>query len=140
MNKQTPQSVHGSSEKHRKYGAFQNEIYRGLSPTPTIHIKVPDIKDSSAGMLHNRFPVVTTDPNKLEDQAKSRLPAAAYNYVAGGAGERATMDANRLAFRQWKMVPRMLRPTTYRDLTVELFGEKYGPSLTSLPKGKSRWS
>jgi hypothetical protein len=87
-------------------------------------------------MLHNRYPLVTTDPNKLEEQAKSKLPPKAYNYVAGGAGERATMDANRLAFRQWKMVPRMLRPTTHRDLTIELFGEKYGLPLTSLPKSK----
>jgi lactate 2-monooxygenase len=60
-------------------------------------------------MLKRQLPTVTTDPNKLEEQAKSLLKPTAYNYVAGGAGERATMDANRLAFRQWKMVPRMLR-------------------------------
>ena len=77
-------------------------------------------------MLHQRLPLVTTDSNKLEEQAKSILKPTAYNYVAGGAGERATMDANRLAFRQWKMIPRMLRPTTNRDLTVKLFGETYG--------------
>jgi lactate 2-monooxygenase len=59
-------------------------------------------------MLHQQFPLVTTDPNKLEEQAKSKLPPTSYHYVAGGAGEKATMDANRLAFRQWKMVPRML--------------------------------
>lgn len=70
--------------------------------------------------------MVTTDPRKLEEQAKSVMVPTAYNYVAGGAGERATMDANRLAFRQWKLVPRMLRPTTTRDLTIELFGEAYG--------------
>lgn len=28
MDKQNPQSVHGTAE-HRKYGAFQNELYRG---------------------------------------------------------------------------------------------------------------
>lgn len=59
-------------------------------------------------MFHQQLPLVTTDPNKLEAQAKSILKPTAFNYVAGGAGERATMDANRLAFRQWKMVPRML--------------------------------
>lgn len=79
-------------------------------------------------MLHQRLPLVTTDPNKLEAEAKSVLKPTAYNYVAGGAGERATMDANRLALRQWKLVPRMLRPTTKRDLTVKLFGETYGIS------------
>lgn len=55
------------------------------------------------GLLKNVLPTVTTDPNKLEEQAKKALGARNYNYVAGGAGERATMDANRLAFRQWKV-------------------------------------
>jgi len=77
-------------------------------------------------MFNNRLPVVTTDPNKLEEQAKAILKPTSFNYVAGGAGERATMDANRLAFRQWKMVPRMLRATSQRNLSVKLFGETYG--------------
>ena len=54
-------------------------------------------------MLNNVYQTVTTDPNKLEEQAKEALPRKSYNYVAGGAGERATMDANRLAFRCWKV-------------------------------------
>jgi hypothetical protein len=61
------------------------------------------------GLMKNRLPLVTTDPNKLEDQAKSILPLPAFNYVAGGAGERATMDANRLAFRQVKDVLKLSR-------------------------------
>ncbi|OJD35534.1 glycolate oxidase [Diplodia corticola] len=67
----------------RKYGAYQNEIY-------------------GKGMLHNIFPAVTTDPNKLEAQAERDMNARSYRYIAGGAGERATMDANRAAFRTWK--------------------------------------
>jgi lactate 2-monooxygenase len=59
-------------------------------------------------MLHQQYPLVTTDPNKLEGQARDVLKPEAFNYVAGGAGEKATMDANRLAFRQWKLIPRML--------------------------------
>ena len=55
---------------------------------------------------------MTTDPAKLEAQAKEAMTAAAFAYVAGGAGERATMDANRLAFRQWKVDERMV-PTKY---------------------------
>lgn len=125
MDKQQPQSVHGT-EKHRKYGAFQNEIYRGQYMQVTHDSFHSILMDLLEGMFMQRLPLVTTDPNKLEDHAKSILKPTAFNYVAGGAGERATMDANRLAFRQWKMVPRMLRPTTHRDLTVTLFGEKYG--------------
>ncbi|KAH9221622.1 FMN-dependent dehydrogenase-domain-containing protein [Leptodontidium sp. 2 PMI_412] len=69
-------------------------------------------------MLHKRLPFVTTDPNKPEEQAKSILEPTAYNYVARCAGERATIDASRLAFRKWKMSPRIIRPTTHRDLTI----------------------
>ena len=71
-------------EGGRQYGKFQNEIYMN-------------------GVKNNSMPTVTTNPNKLEAQAKSRLSLTSYNYVSGGAGERATMDANRLAFRQWKV-------------------------------------
>lgn len=66
------------------FGAYQNEIY-------------------GRGMLHGIYPAVTTDPNKLEDQARRVMSAKGFAYVGGGAGERATMDANRLAFRQWKV-------------------------------------
>ena len=103
--------VVAASPIERNYGAFQNEIY-------------------AAGMLAQQFPVVTTDPNKLEEQARKVLPPTAYNYVAGAAGEGATMLANRLAFTQWKIVPRMLRPTGKRDLHVDLFGERYGKYIT----------
>lgn len=48
---------------------------------------------------------MTTNPNKLEEQAKEYLGITSFNYVAGGAGEKATMDANRLALRQWKAGP-----------------------------------
>lgn len=98
---------------------------------------------------------MTTDPNKLENQAKEHLGVRAFNYVAGGAGEKATMDANRLAFRQWKvkltfsttvfsgqwltvldqMIPRMLRPTTHRDLRVKLFGHQLDSPLLIAPVG-----
>lgn len=115
QQKENPQSTHGHPSA-RKYGAFQNELYK-------------------AGLFTGQNPIVTTDPNHLEAQAKSALPITSYNYVAGGAGERATMDANRLAFRQWKLLPRMLRPTTTRDLSVTLFGEKYDCPILMAPVG-----
>lgn len=89
------------------------------------------LTDSSSqdGLLKNQVPIVTTDPSKLEAQAKKALGPHSYGYVAGGAGERATMDANRLAFRTWKIVPRMNMGNATRDLGVELFGEKYGTAI-----------
>ncbi|KAJ8124051.1 hypothetical protein O1611_g9452 [Lasiodiplodia mahajangana] len=78
------------------------------------------------GILEGSLPQITTDPNKLRLHAKKVLHKNAYNYIAGAAGEGATNDANRLAFRQWKIIPRMMRPTVPRDLKITLFGEQYG--------------
>lgn len=72
------------------YGSFQAEIY-------------------GKGAMSGSLPIVTTDPRHLEDQARKALGARSFNYVAGGAGEKATMDSNRLAFRQWKMCVFTLR-------------------------------
>jgi hypothetical protein len=55
------------------------------------------------GMAFNHLPIVTTDPNKLEEQAKRYMTLRGFSFVSGGAGEKSTMAANRLAFRQWKV-------------------------------------
>ncbi|KAI9839711.1 MAG: hypothetical protein M1837_002058 [Sclerophora amabilis] len=102
--------------KARNYGKYQNEIY-------------------FKGMIQGQPPSMTTDSRLLEEQAKKHLGVRSFNYVAGGAGERATMDANRLAFRQWKMIPRMLRSTTHRDTSVSLFGTKYDSPVLVAPVG-----
>ncbi|KAH6972008.1 oxidoreductase [Ilyonectria sp. MPI-CAGE-AT-0026] len=78
------------------------------------------------GVLSNRLPVIATNPNGLEEQARKAMEEKGFKYIYGDAGELSTMDANRLAFRQWKIIPRVLKPTNPRDLTVELFGAKYG--------------
>lgn len=82
------------------------------------------------GVLHGKLPLVTTDPRYLEKQAKEYMDKLACGFVSGGAGELSTMDANRLAFRQWKLIPRFLRPCTPRDLRTELFGVTYGKFIT----------
>ncbi|KAI1180595.1 glycolate oxidase [Nemania sp. FL0916] len=87
------------------------------------------------GILEGSLPPLTTDSNKLRLQAKKAMREEAYNYIAGGAGEGATMDANRLAFRQWKIVPRMMRPSAPRDLRVSLFGEQYDSPVLVAPVG-----
>lgn len=102
---------------------------------PPYHEHLYDIYRNK--LLNGNGPVTTTDPNGLEEQAKKAMSPEGFNYVSGGAGEGSTMDANRLAFRQWKLIPRMMRPTLPRDLRVNLFGKTYGketvlPSLPSL--------
>jgi lactate 2-monooxygenase len=59
---------------------------------------------------------------QLEKKAAEVLPAPAYDYVAGGASGERTMRANLAAFERWRVVPRMLRDVSERDLSVELLG------------------
>ncbi|CAG7927479.1 unnamed protein product [Penicillium olsonii] len=98
------------------YGSYQTEIY-------------------GKGALMGILPGVTTDPRKLEEQAREALGIRSFNYVAGGAGEKSTMDSNRQAFRQWKLIPRMMRNTPEQDVSVELFGQKYENPLIVAPVG-----
>src|ERR1700742_5093007 len=83
--------------------------------------------------VQGRRPSVPTDFATLERTARRRAHKLGWAYAAGGAGEGATMRANREAFERWKIVPRMLRDVSRRDLTVELFGRTlpapvlYGP-------------
>src|SRR5262249_46255797 len=48
----------------------------------------------------------------------------AYVYVAGGAGREDTVRANRDAFRRWRILPRLLRNVSRRDLSVTLLGPR----------------
>ncbi|KAL4758617.1 lactate 2-monooxygenase [Aspergillus foveolatus] len=100
----------------QNYGEYQQEIY-------------------GKGALMGLKPNVSTDARLLEEQARKALSDIAYNYVAGGAGEKATMDSNRLAFRQWKLIPKMLRKMDKQDISVNLFGQDYPTPLIMAPVG-----
>jgi len=71
----------------------------------------------------------------LEAKAKEMLEPRAYDYVAGGAGGELTMRANREAFYRWRIVPRMLRNVSERDLSVELLGAKLPAPVILAPVG-----
>ena len=78
-----------------------------------------------------------TDYATLERQAQRKASKLGWAYAAGGAGEGATMRANREAFDRWKIVPRMLRDVSRRDLTVELFGRTLPAPILLGPVGAS---
>ncbi|MCP3027249.1 alpha-hydroxy-acid oxidizing protein [Halobacillus sp. A5] len=80
----------------------------------------------------DRLPVIYEE---WKERARQVLEDGPYYYVAGGAGGEQTMEANREAFNQWKIVPRMLRNVENRDLTVMLFGETYESPLMHAPIG-----
>ncbi|PNP76156.1 hypothetical protein FNYG_10445 [Fusarium nygamai] len=76
-----------------------------------------------------KLPIVTTDPKLLEDQARRSMGNKPFGYIYGGAGQMSSVDANRLAFDQWRIIPLVLKPSSPRDLCVRLFGSTYVDSL-----------
>ena len=87
-----------------------------------------------AGVL-GRTPAVPTDFAGLERLARRKTSRRGWAYIAGGAGEGATMRANREAFDRWKIVPRVLRDVSRRDLSVELFGRTLPAPVLLAPVG-----
>ncbi|KAK5945218.1 hypothetical protein PMZ80_002422 [Knufia obscura] len=86
--------------------------------------------------LYNQTPIASTNYDRLEASAKLRLPAAAYDYAAGGAGLGKTVAANRKAFDQWQIVPRMMRDVLpHRNLSTNLFGRTLPAPVVMAPVG-----
>ena len=69
------------------------------------------------GMFAGELPAVTTDLAGLEERARAVLSPEALGYIVPSAGSGATARANRAAFDRWRIVPRMLRSGTRRDLS-----------------------
>ena len=77
---------------------YQNEIYiTGESPWPV-------------------------GADEWEARASEQLDSGPFGYIAGGAGNEATVRANREAFERKRLRPRMLAGNTVRDLSVEVLG------------------
>ncbi|RWA22003.1 hypothetical protein MBRU_13535 [Mycolicibacterium brumae DSM 44177] len=97
------------------FGAYQYEIYfQGLTGVlPELPMTYPE----------------------LEARASSAMPPSVWNYVACGAGDERTQDANVAAFAGWGLMPRMLVGATERDLSVELFGTRWAAPVFLAPIG-----
>ncbi|GAA0253292.1 lactate 2-monooxygenase [Saccharothrix mutabilis subsp. mutabilis] len=97
------------------FAGYQNEIYlQGLA---------------------GQVPPFTTDPEALEASARERLGPGPFWYVAGAAGSGATARANREAFDEWRIVPRMLTNATERHLGVSVLGTKLPAPVLLAPVG-----
>ncbi|MBF6485115.1 alpha-hydroxy-acid oxidizing protein [Nocardia otitidiscaviarum] len=97
------------------FGDYQNEIYfNGLRGV------VPPLPVSFA---------------ELRDRARAAMPPSVWSYVAGGAGDERTQDANVSAFDHWGLIPRMFVGAKERDLSVELFGTTWPAPVFLAPIG-----
>ncbi|SET36183.1 L-lactate dehydrogenase (cytochrome) [Salinibacillus kushneri] len=79
--------------------------------------------------------IVPPSYEELEQKAREHLDSKPYDYVASSAGAEITKRQNNQAFEKWQIVPRMLRDTSERDLSIELFGRKLPFPLLCAPIG-----
>ncbi len=78
------------------------------------------------------FPMTFAD---LAREAERAMSPQMWSYVAGGAGDEFTQDANAAAFQRWGLMPRVLAGAAQRDLSVELFGQRLDSPLLLAPVG-----
>jgi 4-hydroxymandelate oxidase len=61
---------------------------------------------------------------EFEDVARHRLDRVYYDYIAGGSRDEITVRANEEGFARLSLLPRVLRGSAHRDLSVTLFGAR----------------
>jgi isopentenyl diphosphate isomerase/L-lactate dehydrogenase-like FMN-dependent dehydrogenase len=104
------------SEPPVNYSDYQSEIYAN-------------------GMFAGKLPEISTDLASLEERARAVLSPEAMGYIAPSAGSGATARANRAAFDRWRIVPRMLRSGTRRDLSCTILGTPMPAPVMIAPVG-----
>jgi hypothetical protein len=72
---------------------------------------------------------------ELERRVAETAEPRAVAYVLGGAGSEQTMRSNLEAFRRWRLVPRMLRDVSERDLTVTVANTRMPAPVALAPIG-----
>lgn len=97
------------------YGDFQNEIYLRA--------------------LGGELPAYPVEPDELERAAHQVMSPRTRGYVAGGAGAERTMAANLAAFERWRLLPRMFRGVTGRDLSTSVCGTDLPAPVLLAPVG-----
>jgi lactate 2-monooxygenase len=88
-----------------------------------------------AGGLVEQTPSLPIDVGELQERARETMTAEAYGYVAGAAGAEQTLQANHDALLRRRIVPRMLRDVSQRDLACSVLETKLPAPLLLAPVG-----
>jgi len=80
-------------------------------------------------------PELPMEFRELTRRAEAAMSPEIWSYVAGGAGDETTQDANVRAFARYGLMPRMLTGAAQRDVSVELFGHRLPTPLMLAPVG-----
>ena len=101
--------------------------------------RMPNHGDFQLGIylagLEGVRPELPMDFGALARRAEEAMSPEIWSYVAGGAGDETTQDANVRAFARYGLMPRMLAGAAQRDLSVELLGQRLQTPLMFAPVG-----
>jgi lactate 2-monooxygenase len=85
--------------------------------------------------LGGETPKLPVTYDGMRQAAREVLDDKAFAYVDGSASSERTADANRAAFDRWRLVPRMMRDVSERDLSIELLGRRIPAPMLVAPIG-----
>ncbi len=80
-------------------------------------------------------PTIPVSWRGLEQRAAEAMDERAVGYVFGSAGTEDTACENERAFGEWRILPRMLRDISERDLRIDLLGLRWPAPLGLAPIG-----
>jgi 4-hydroxymandelate oxidase len=91
-------------------------------------------------MADPQAPVAPVPVNvaEFEATARARMDRAAFDYYAGGAGDEVTLAANRGAFAEVFLRPRVLVDVDRVDTTIELLGQRLSLPILIAPTAFQR--
>jgi 4-hydroxymandelate oxidase len=75
---------------------------------------------------------------EYERRARQLVPAAVWDYIAGGSGAERTLAANELAFDRYQLRPRVLVDISHRSIATELFGATLAAPIGVAPTAYHR--
>ncbi len=88
--------------------------------------------------LGGEQPSIPVSVAELERRAVEAMEPRTASYICAGAGSEGTIDANAEAFRRRRIVPRMLRDVSQRDLSTTVLGTAMPAPLLLAPIGVQR--
>jgi 4-hydroxymandelate oxidase len=76
---------------------------------------------------------IFTNLLELEDRARSEVPRASFDYIAGGAEHEVSLRRNREAFSKWALRPRVLVDVSRRDTSTSVLGQRVSMPILVAP-------
>jgi len=71
----------------------------------------------------------------FEHAARRVLPRSVFGFVVGGVEDGLSLRANRAAFKEWSLRPRVLNDVSHRSTATQLFGNTYAAPFGVAPMG-----